>query len=410
MALPPQRSISPSASPSALRAIRLQYFIYFGVLGIYLPYFNLYCYHIGFSGIQIGSLSAARSLVLVVFPLIWGTLADRFRTRRSLYILCSVSAVCTWWLYLTTTEFWPMFAITVVHGVFHAPLISFLEAFCMDVLGRARRSYGKIRAWGSVSFILVVVLLGRLMDAFDIRLILALILAGSAAQSITALRMPRAVVPKTASVSGREGTLMRLEIVVFLFCGFLMLASHGAYYGFFSIHLETLGFSKSFIGVSWALASAVEILVMIKSSSIFRRFSLERVLVFSFGVAAFRWMALFFIHSPWLILLTQTLHAVTYGTFHMASILYIDRLAPDQNKTLGQAVNNAVQYGLGLMIGFFLNGVLYNQIGSFALFAISSCLALVGGLIFGGFTLRCKRTGNGSKMDRDHGHLKRTVE
>jgi len=25
-----------------------QYFLYFGVMGIFLPYFNLYCYHLDF--------------------------------------------------------------------------------------------------------------------------------------------------------------------------------------------------------------------------------------------------------------------------------------------------------------------------------------------------------------------------
>ena len=391
--MPPQRSTLPPERVSALRMIRLQYFVYFGVLGIYLPYFNLYCYNIGFSGTEIGSLSAARSLVLVAFPLIWGILADRFRSRRILYVLCSVCAASIWCLYLATADFLPMLAITVAHGIFYAPLISFLEAFSMDVLGRARQSYGQIRAWGSISFIAMVLLLGRLIDVFNIRLILILILAGSVVQSVAAMRMPPEPGSRTSPFSGRPATLMQLQTVVFLFCGFLMLVSHGAYYGFFSIHLATIGFSKTFIGISWALASAAEILVMITSGRIFRRFSLESVLVFSFGVAAFRWMALFFVQSPGLILLTQVLHAVTYAAFHMASILYIDRLTPDRNKTLGQAVNNAVQYGLGLMIGFFLNGYLYGRIGSFALFAVSSLLALAGGLIFGGFTLRFRSTG-----------------
>jgi PPP family 3-phenylpropionic acid transporter len=82
---------------------------------------------------------------------------------------------------------------------------------------------------------------------------------------------------------------------------------------------------------------------------------------------------------------------VTYGTFHIASILYIDRLTPDTGKTVGQAVNNAISYGLGLMIGFFLNGYLYETTGSFTLFMISSLIALAGGLIFGGFYLFDRR-------------------
>ena len=373
--------------------IRLQYFIYFGVLGIYLPYFNLYCYHIGFSGTEIGGLSAARSLVLVAFPMIWGILADRFRSRRALYVFCSLCAAVIWCLYLATSEFLPMLTITVLHGIFYAPLISFLEAFSMDALGRARQNYGRIRAWGSISFIAVVLLLGWMIDLFNIRLILVLVLAGSVVQSLAAIRMPAERSSKTNPFSGRPEFLMQQQTLVFLLCGFLMLVSHGAYYGFFSIHLATLGFSKTFIGVSWALASAAEILVMITSRRMFRRFSLESVLTFSFGVAAFRWLALYFVQSAAMILVTQVLHAVTYAAFHMASILYIDRLTPDRNKTLGQAVNNAVQYGLGLMVGFFLNGYLYGRIGSSALFAVSSLLALSGGLIFGGFSLRFRRTG-----------------
>jgi PPP family 3-phenylpropionic acid transporter len=40
----------------------------------------------------------------------------------------------------------------------------------------------------------------------------------------------------------------------------------------------------------------------------------------------------------------------------MASILYIDRLATD-SQTLGQALNNSLTYGLGLMVGSFERGL-----------------------------------------------------
>ena len=109
-------------------------------------------------------------------------------------------------------------------------------------------------------------------------------------------------------------------------------------------------------------------------------------------VAALRWFILFFVQSAAAILLAQALHAVTYGTFHIASILYIDRLAPDKAKTMGQAVNNATSYGLGLMVGFFINGYLYEIIGSFTMFMISSLIALGAGLIFWGFSLVDRKT------------------
>jgi PPP family 3-phenylpropionic acid transporter len=48
-------------------------------------------------------------------------------------------------------------------------------------------------------------------------------------------------------------------------------------------------------------------------------------------------------------------------------------------------VNNALTYGLGLMVGFFLNGALYGIIGSAGLFKLSSLIALAGGVLLAWF-------------------------
>jgi PPP family 3-phenylpropionic acid transporter len=82
-----------------------------------------------------------------------------------------------------------------------------------------------------------------------------------------------------------------------------------------------------------------------------------------------------------IILLSQILHALTYGTFHIAGILYIDRTIPSEAKTFGQAVNNAVTYGLGMTVGFLVNGIFYDTIGSSWLFAASALIALAGGFL-----------------------------
>jgi len=371
--------------------ISSQYFIYFGVLGIFLPYFNLYCYHLGFSGLQIGILSALRSLAMVLFPLIWGSLADRFQIRKPIYILCTFLSASIWLFYLFFVDFWPMLIITALFGIFYAPIISFLEAVTMDVLGKEKKSYGRIRAWGSISFIVMVLVLGKIIDMYSVEIILILILAGSLIMAAISVGIPAIKPKKQELLQPGADSLRQRRVIVFLFCAFLMLVSHGAYYGFFSIHLENLGYDSTFIGIAWALASTAEILVMIKSDKIFDRFSLENVLFFSFLVAAARWMILFFAGSTVVILLSQILHAVTYGTFHMASILYIDRLAPGQAKTLGQAVNNALTYGLGLMVGFFINGYVYEITGSHTLFLMSALIALAGGMLFQSFQLADRR-------------------
>jgi len=361
--------------------IRAQYFLYFGVMGIYLPYFNLYLYHIKLSGFQIGVLSALRSVLLVLFPVLWGMLADRLKARRAIYVSCNIASAILWSLYLVTTRFEWLVIITLGYGIFFSPIISFLEAITMEVLGKDKLRYGQTRAWGSIAFIAVVIVVGGVIDAYPVAIVLPLILAGGLIQSVVSLGAPSVRTAKLKGLSGDTGQLMSRKSIVFLICAFLMLLSHGAYYGFFSIHLEKLGFGKTFIGISWAVASAAEIIVMIHSGRLFKRFSLESVMVFSFTIAAMRWFLLAFVDSGPVILVTQVLHAFTYGAFHMASILYVDALSSEASKTLGQAVNNAVSYGLGLMAGFFLSGYLYETIGSHALFMTSGVIALSGGMI-----------------------------
>jgi PPP family 3-phenylpropionic acid transporter len=360
-------------------------------MGMFLPFFNLYCYHLDFSGLQIGTIAALRSVVMIVFALAWSVLADRFQIRRPLYILCNFISTIIWAFFFFSTDFWVMLVITTFYAIFYAPIISFLEAFTMDVLGEEKKSYGRLRMWGSMAFIITVIVLGRIIDLYSIKIIILLIFAGSLILAAFSTKMPSIRIKKQAAFTLKAKVLLKKRVVVFLFCAFLMLVSHGAYYGFFSIHLEDMGFGKTFIGFAWALATISEILVMVKSDWIFKRFSMENVLAFSFLVAALRWFSLFGATTPHAILLLQLLHAVTYGTFHVASILYIDSLTPAEAKTLGQAANNAITYGLGLMVGFFISGYFFESWGSFALFFMSGFIALGGGMLFKGFQMIAPR-------------------
>ena len=371
--------------------IAAQYFIHFAVMGVFLPYFNLYCYHIGLDGVQIGLISSVRSLTNIIFPLFWGILADRLKQKKLIYVGCCFISSFVWCGFFMSTEFIVMLMISIIYGIFYAPIISFLEALTVDVLGPEKQSYGKIRVWGSIAFILMVMIMGKIIGRFSISVILIAIFMGSFIQSFLSMKLPfRTASQKPASGSGIKEFITK-RTLVFLFAAFLMLVSHGGYYGFFSIHMEELGYGTFIIGLAWALASCMEIISMVSSNTIFKHFSLERVLIFSFFVAGIRWMILFFITSAPLILLSQFLHAITYGTFHMASILYIDRQSPDHLKTLGQSINNAVTYGMGLMVGFLINGYFFEMFGSKMLFVISSGIAFFAGILFLGFVVTDKR-------------------
>lgn len=387
-----------------------------------MPYFNLLCYHLGFSGFEIGVLSSVQTAAVLIFPVLWAIAADRFNSRKPIFILCTFMSAILWSLLFFTKEFFPVLFILAVYSVFYSPIIAFLEAFAMDILGKEKKKYGKSRAWGTISFIVVSLILGKILLVYPTDIIIPLILLGMAIQSFLALKMPgNTKIPSRSEQANTEGdnaikdstsipslkavqtkqrltdnsgskfkAFFSLRTSLFLFAAFLMLVSHGAYYGFFSIYLESLGFSTGFIGFAWALASIAEIAVMMNSDRIFSRFNLKTVMIISFGASCLRWLMLFATSgsintqllsttSAAVILLSQLLHAFTYGSFHIASILAVDKLSP-KGTTFGQAVNNAITYGAGMMTGFLLSGIFYDRLHGYLFFA-SAVVALAGGII-----------------------------
>lgn len=384
----PRGAVRPTAILSA------HYFLYFGMMGIFLPYFNLFCHHLGLTGFQIGALNSTRTVVMVLFSILWGALADRLALRRPVFIATAFLSAAAWGGYLLTGTFLPMLAVTVLYAIFFAPVIPFLEAFTMEALnGRDGdpNSYGRIRAWGSFSFIGVVLAMGKLIGATSIHLVVPLILLASLLLALCTLAVPKDLSPKKRSQASEIRTLFNRRVLLFLFANFLMLAGHGTYYGFFSIHLEALGYGPGFIGLAWALATLSEMAVMIGSARIFRHLAIERALFLACLVAVLRWVMLFFVTSREAILLSQLLHAATYGLFHIACILYMDQLSTPQNRTVAQVANNAVSYGLGLMIGFLINGWLYDRYGA-NLFLMSAGISLCGAALIHYTTAPAART------------------
>jgi PPP family 3-phenylpropionic acid transporter len=370
--------------------ISVQYFIYFSILGVFLPYFNLYCHKIGFSSFEIGAIASLKTFSTIIFPLVWGFLADRFSIRKKIFIIVNLLSSLLWALFFFTADFYPMMAVMFFYSLFHAPIVSFLEAFTVDILGKNKNNYGKIRLWGSIGFVLSVFAAGYISDKLGIFSIIYMIFAGSLIHFFLSLKIPESEKERIRTKNFDLSFIFKPGTLFFLFASILMLGSHSPYYAFFSIYLSDLGLANTFIGISWAVAVFAEIVMMHQSGSIFKRITPGRVLVFSMFAAAGRWLVLFCFESGGVILVSQVLHCFSYATFHMASILYIDELTPEGRKTTGQALNNALTYGLGLMAGNLLSGYFYDFAGGRTLF-LGACITALAGAFIMIFSVRCKK-------------------
>ena len=87
-------------------------------------------------------------------------------------------------------------------------------------------------------------------------------------------------------------------------------------------------------------------------------------------------------HIGWLIL-AQSLHAATFGSFHAASVEVITKFFNGRHQAKGQAIYNSVAYGVGGTIGGVAGGFALQYFGGQKTFMLAAIFPLLGLLVIG---------------------------
>ncbi|MAG67346.1 MULTISPECIES: MFS transporter [Pseudomonas] len=360
------------------------YFAYFALLGGVAPFLSLYFESLGFSPARIGELVAIPMLMRCIAPNLWGWLGDA--TGQRLLIVrvgALLTALCFAGIFWRQ-DYWWLAAIMALHSFFWHAVLPQFEAITLAHLGSQSARYSQLRLWGSVGFILTVVLLGLLlqragmavypMAMFGIMLLIAVC-------STLVPQPPRQ--PASAAVAG-DGFVQRLRqpgVPAFFVAVALMQLSHGPYYTFLSIHLEALGYSRGLIGMLWALGVLAEIVLFMFMHRLLAWISLRQLLVVSFALAALRWLLLGKLAEEMLVLVfAQLLHAATFGAFHVASIHLVQQRFGERYQGQGQALY-ATLAGIGGALGALCSGYAWAGMGPTLTFAAAALAAFVGMLL-----------------------------
>ncbi len=359
------------------------YFFYYAFVGMFSPYWSLYLQSIGFGAIEIGVLMSIQPVMRMVAPNLWGWLADHSGKRL---LVVQVAATLSALFYLGVfvfTSFWGMFLVLALMSFFWSASMPLVEATTLTYLGKNTAHYGRIRSWGSIGFIVSVVGLGY---AFDYIAIAWLLWAGLVCE-VGILIFSR-LIPSTQVAAHHSDHLPIRQIVlqprVLAFFGacFLMAVAHGPYYTFYSIYLVEHGYAKSTVGMLWALGVICEIGVFFVMPALVKRFGFTRILLISFAAAVLRFLLIgWTVDIVALLLFAQVLHALTFGSFHAASVGLVHEFFQGRHQSKGQALYGSFTYGAGGMLGGLASGPIWQHWGATALFSCSAGMALLGMLL-----------------------------
>jgi PPP family 3-phenylpropionic acid transporter len=358
------------------------YFFYFATLGVLVPYWGLYLQSIGFTPVDIGSLVAILMFSRIVAPLVWGWIADHREGRMQVVRLASFLTVVAFAGAFLGTAFWWLAAVMLVFSFFWHASLPLLEVFVMRHTASRPGAYGRVRMWGSIGFIVSVMALGPVVDLYGPWWVLPVLISLMAGIWLFSLSLPESEMQGSVEHPGPfRKVLLRPEVVAFLVACLLMQVGHGPYYTFYSIYLVDFGYSKTVIGLLWALGVLCEIGIFLLMPRILAHLSLRRVLLASFFLAAVRWLLIgHFPQSLTILIVAQCLHAATFGSFHGVAMQLVHRFFTGRHQHRGQAIYGSLSFGIGGAVGSFYSGHAWVALGptmSFNIAAVSAGTAFV---------------------------------
>ncbi len=363
------------------------YFFYFATLGALVPYWGLYLKSIGFTPLDIGMLMALLMISRIVAPVLWAWIADHRAQRMRVVRLAALLTVVTFAGVFFGTGFWWLAAVMMAFSFFWNASLPLIEVITLNHMDGQPGAYGRVRLWGSLGFISSVVLLGMIIDAHGPRWVLpALLLLMLGIWSCTQV-LPETEARVLSEPAGRlRDVIRRPEVLAFLLACFLMQASHGPYYTFYSIYLEDHGYSKTLIGFLWALAVLCEIGVFLLTRRLLQHIALRSLLLLSFALATLRWLLIgHFPDSLAVLIAAQMLHAATFGSFHASAIQMVYGFFTGRHQHRGQAIYGSASFGLGGAVGSLYSGYTWSSLGptgSFDIAALLAALAFVVAYLF----------------------------
>ncbi|MBF7072469.1 MFS transporter [Glaciecola sp. MH2013] len=375
------------ASPINLGLISLTYFFYFGQLGVFIPYVAVFLDGRGLSSEEIGSLLAIVTLTRVLGPNLWANVADR--TGRGADILrfgCLLGFLAFNAIYFTNS-FWGLTFAFGLMMMFWTAVLPQLEVITVNATKTTKGGYGAIRLWGSIGFVALSLVVGSLLDYFSSDVIVvcssvtlfALYLASLFIASPS--KLEHSNTSHSASSNWQEAC--KLPFIIFMLSASLLQMSFGSYYNFFALYMVDLDYSGKQTGLFISIGVVAEIAIFLVATRVISRFGVKWIMLISMLLTTCRWLTLALLPEYLsAILLSQTLHAFSFGMTHAASVHFLHHYFCAEFQSRAQALYVSIAFGVGGAIGSYISGKTWLQgEGAEFSFMLSASFAFASALI-----------------------------
>ena len=351
-------------TPTVRWAFGSFFFLYFAYVGLVSPYASLFFLDRGFSVIEIAILMSMLQITRIVGPFSWGWLSDYLSNRIGIIRFCACLAALVFSAIYFLQSYISFFIWMFVLHTILSSLMPLGESATVHALFKDNsfdKRYGRLRLWGSIGFISMVLFAGELFQRTSIELYPVVGSLVLLALAVVTFLLHEPTMERRKMVKGEFSlVLLNPDVRWFLLSGFFMQFAHAALYVFYSLYLANLGYDKLQIGLFWALGVFAEVLFFFYQSKVLSRMDAEVVLQASFGIGVIRFALMAFLPITSILIIAQIMHAGTFAAHHSAATKLLQRWFTGSLQARGQALMATVSYGFGGTIGGLFAGWIWD--------------------------------------------------
>ncbi len=376
--------------------LSLFWFLYLGAQGVFFPYYSLYLKeNAGLSGTKVGLVLAVIPLVEILAQSFWGQVADRSGARSRVLTLLSFGAAVGYMLLGLARGFPAILLATGALAIFATAVIPMTVSVTLGALGAASaNAFGFIRVWGTLGFLLLVVLFPWILDSFQASRglvtvvgapsepgleIMFLVTAGLAfLAALVSLALPReGRVALRASRGEWRALLHNRALVRFLFFSFAAYFLLQGPMWLFPVYVRSRGGDLDTIRRMWILMLLIEIPLILSAGSALKRLGARGLLALGILAGALRWTVSGMIEELYLVYAAQALHGAMVAGLLLGGPLYLDAVIPARLRSTGQALLSMVGVAAGGIASNAAAGWLLEHVGPNAPYIASGLGAFI---------------------------------
>jgi len=362
-------------NPTIRAKLSLMMFLEFFIWGAWFVTMGTYLSKVLSSeGFQIAAAYSTQSLGAIIAPFIIGLIADRYFAAQKILGFLHILGAILMFMAARASNFAGFYPFILIYMIVYMPTLALVNSVSFRQMNDPSKQFSSIRVWGTIGWIVAGLIIGYVENWESSGLLKNTFYMASGASALLGLfsftlpDTPPAgksnVKPTVREMLGLDALSLLKErnFLEFFVSSVLICIPLAFYYQNANLFLNETGMKNAAGNMTFGQIS--EVLFMLLLPLFFKRFGLKltllvgmlawpvRYLLFAYGDAG---------QGSWMLFLGILLHGICYDFFFVSGQIYTDFKAGEKNKSAAQGLITLATYGLGMMIGFWLSGNVFNH-------------------------------------------------